>query len=365
MLAQTSVDAYEDHGTYVYDYSTTEDPFIVFNKDSSSGRWWSGEFQVTRTFARRHHLTAGTEWRYAFRGNQNNYDEPDHYVHIDSRKKTTDTGTYIQGELALSDNLLLSSGIRYDYYSTFGGVTNPRFGLVYSPWAKTTAKVLYGHAFRAPSLYEMYYQDNVSSKANPNLQPENIKTLELVMEQYVGRKCRIAASAYKYRVEHQIVSVIDPTDNLIVFENSGNVEAKGIELELEGKDLHGIDGRLSYALQKAKRSPGGATLVNSPQHLVQLSLFKPLFGMKGGTGVELRYMSSRKTLADRHVVGFLLTTVTLFHRNLLPNLDLSASIFNVFNKRYSDPGGSEHVSDALQQDGRSFRIRLGCGFSVK
>ncbi len=106
-------------------------------------------------------------------------------------------------------------------------------------------------------------------------------------------------------------------------------------------------------------------LTNSPQHIAQLNLFKPLFGMRGGAGLEMRYMSSRKTLADHYVGGFLVTNLTLIYGKLLPSLDLSASIFNVFNRRYSDPGGSEHISDAVLQDGRSFRIKLGYAFPAR
>jgi iron complex outermembrane receptor protein len=87
--------------------------------------------------------------------------------------------------------------------------------------------------------------------------------------------------------------------------------------------------------------------------------------MKGGAGLEMSYMSSRKTLDDHRVGGFLLTNLTASYSKLLPNLNLSAGVYNIFNRRYSDPGGSEHVSDALLQDGRSFRVKLDYAFPVK
>ncbi len=79
----------------------------------------------------------------------------------------------------------------------------------------------------------------------------------------------------------------------------------------------------------------------------------------------MRYLSSRKTLAGKYTGGFLLANLTVSCRKLLPNLDLSASIFNMFNRRYYHPGGSEHVSDSLLQDGRSFRITLGYAFPIR
>jgi outer membrane receptor for ferrienterochelin and colicins len=365
VLARTSVDAYESDGDYPYSYSEGDSTHFEVNRDKVSGRWWGGEAQLTRKIAGRHHLTVGTEWRYGFRGVQVNYDEPDYYLFMNRDNKTTDFGSYIQGELSARDNLLLSAGVRYDHYSTFGGTTNPRFGLVYSPWEKTTIKVLYGHAFRAPNLFELYYEDANSSKSNPKLQPEKINTLELVLEQRLGQKIRIAGSAYRYEIKNQIRQGLDPSDGLIVFGNTGKNRGQGIEFELEGKDLLGIDGRLSYALQRAVRHPNEATLSNSPHHIAKLYLYRNLIGPRGGAGLEISYMSARKTLGDRQVGGFLLTSFTASYEKLLSNLNLSAGIYNVFNKRHSDPGGSEHVSDALLQDGRSVRVRLDYAFPVK
>jgi iron complex outermembrane receptor protein len=50
--------------------------------------------------------------------------------------------------------------------------------------------------------------------------------------------------------------------------------------------------------------------------------------------------------------------VSLLSRNLSHHLDLSASMYNLFNRTYFDPGAGEHRQDALQQDGRNFRIKM-------
>jgi iron complex outermembrane receptor protein len=39
-------------------------------------------------------------------------------------------------------------------------------------------------------------------------------------------------------------------------------------------------------------------------------------------------------------------------------LELSASIYNLFDTKYGYPGGDEHVQDVLYQDGRTFRLKL-------
>lgn len=362
LLARSSLDAYEFRGIYMNDYSDNETPNIIANEDLVSGRWWNSETQVTRVFGNRHHLTAGTEMRYNFRALQQNSDQLDHYLYLDSNPSSMEAGVYLQGEIALRENLLMSAGVRYDHYSTFGGSVNPRFALVYSPWEKTTAKLVYGHAYRAPSVYEMFYADSNSSKQNPNLHPENIHTLELVLEQYLTRKIRLSGSGYLYGISQQIIQQVDSEDERIVFENFGSVGGKGLEVQLEGKDISGIDARLSYMHQSTEDKNTGASLPNSPSHMAQLKLYFPTFRTRGGAGLEMQYMSSRQTLRNDKVGGFLLTNLTLSYKNFLPGLDVSAGLYNLFNRQHSDPGSGEHLQDSIAQDGRSFRVRLGYRF---
>lgn len=75
-------------------------------------------------------------------------------------------------------------------------------------------------------------------------------------------------------------------------------------------------------------------------------------------GLEALYVSKRLTLADSTVSGFTVVNVTLLGRRLTRHLDLSASVYNLFNKTYYDPGAEQHRSDTLQQDGRSLRLQI-------
>jgi iron complex outermembrane receptor protein len=366
VMARTALDVYQSVGTYPYHYSTDEPSVIGLNKDAAQGRWWGGEVQVTRNLAGRHHIMAGAEWRYSFRANQLNYDaDPEYYIYLDSQKRTTDNSVYIQAEIAARHNLLLSLGVRDDYYRTFGHSTNPRFAIVYTPQPKTTLKMLYGHAFRAPNIFELYYEDAISSKSNPNLKPENIRTVEMVVERIIGKNFRFSASAYHYNVDQLIAQQTDPADGLLFFKNYGDMHANGIELEFESKNFHRVDSRFSYALQKGAGSNQDATLINSPRHHARINFYIPIYQNKTGVGAEFSYMSSRRTIAGNDLKGFSLLNLTLLNTKMFSDLSLSASIYNVFDKRYSDPGGNEHRQDSLMRDGRSFRIRIGYEFAGK
>ncbi len=58
---------------------------------------------------------------------------------------------------------------------------NPRAALIWNPLERTTVKFIYGEAYRIPNAYELYYSDGNVTQANPGLDPETIRTYELVL----------------------------------------------------------------------------------------------------------------------------------------------------------------------------------------
>ena len=88
----------------------------------------------------------------------------------------------------MRSDLLLSAGMRYDYNSRTVDTSNinPRLGLIYKLTPQTTAKLLFGKAFRLPNFYEMYYSDSESQLANAKLQPERIISVEAILEHQWG-----------------------------------------------------------------------------------------------------------------------------------------------------------------------------------
>jgi iron complex outermembrane receptor protein len=120
--------------------------------------------------------------------------------------------------------------------------------------------------------------------------------------------------------------------------------------------------RTSYAWQISRDVTTQAELVNSPRSLAKLNYSVPVWRDGMRTGLELQYTSSRKTLAGGTAGGHLLTNLTLLSERLAENLDLSASVYNLFDIRYADPGAQEHIQDLLMQDGRSYRLKLNYRF---
>ena len=127
--------------------------------------------KLSRKIGRRQKLALGTEYRDNVRQDQYNYDEGTDVEYLDDRRDSRNWALFAQDEITLHEKVLVNVGLRHDHYDTFGSTTNPRVGLIYTPAKKSTFKLLYGEAFRAPNAYELFWSQTDLAKANPRLGP--------------------------------------------------------------------------------------------------------------------------------------------------------------------------------------------------
>lgn len=333
------------------DGSTTVDTY------SYRGNWWDSEVKLSRTFFEKHKVTLGTEITDNVRQDQGNYTPIGNIFDTDLASSVS-WALYGQDEFAITSKLTLSAGLRYDQYSNFGGTTNPRLGLIYHLFEPTTLKLLYGTAFRAPEPYEVtpgygpFYDDN------HGLKPETIRSVEAVLEQTLGQHFKLSGSLFQNRIADLITLETDPSNSQSTYRNSGKARAIGTEIELDGQWAGGVKSTASYNYTSAQDSVTHETLSNSPSSLAKLNVIVPVVKERIFASFNGQYTSSRLTLAGNTVSGFPFFNATLLGHALGKHLDLSASVYNLLDKKYFDPGRPEDVQDAMQQDGRSFRIKI-------
>lgn len=356
LLLRTFYDYVSYAGDYPLDWSEDPQiPYIVINDDSSHGRWWGSEFQLVKTVFEKHRLTAGGEVRDNVQQDQANRDQE---VYLDDKRDLTEWGIFFQDEFRMTSTIILNAGIRYDHFETFGSTTNPRIAVIYSPWATTVFKLVYGEAFRAPSAYELYYHDGgYSAKPSKELHPEESAAYEAFWEQYIGEHLFLTLGAFHLHIDDLISLTTDPADGLLMFRNMEDLETTGLEVELSGKWKRGLEGRISYTYQHVEDDQGRG-ISNSPNHQAKANVSIPLLSRNFFLSVEEQYMSKRKTISRDEVDDYFLTNVTLLGRNLRKGLDISATVYNLFDNAYEDPGSEEHLQDALDQDGLSVRLKL-------
>jgi iron complex outermembrane receptor protein len=357
--ARLTYNRYEYDGDYPLDYAGVR----TLNRDTTVAEWIGSDLLASKTFGD-HLVTLGMEHRWQFTEQQLNFVvTPTTDTVLDDNHHNMVQGYYLQDEYHILENLILNTGLRYDHYDNFGGTVNPRVALIWKPQNSTVLRLSYGEAFRAPNAYEQFYSDQVGIKGNLNLKPEKIRTMELAWEQFIGNNLKTTAIGYYTRIEDLLEQTMDTSDNMWVFMNQEKLESKGVELQAEGKWENGISGRLSYCYQETKINSSDQSTANSPGSLAKASLTVPLFFKRNFATVETLYGSSRLNSNNDRVAGAAIVNLTLLSRDLFKGLDISASLYNLFDTRYAVPAGAEQINSlgetlrSMQQDGITFRIK--------
>ncbi len=52
------------------------------------------------------------------------------------------------------------------------------------------------------------------------------------------------------------------------------------------------------------------------------------------------------------------STLPCWLATLASHVDLSASVYNLLDKKYFDPPSTDNLQQEIQQDGRSFRVKM-------
>jgi outer membrane receptor for ferrienterochelin and colicins len=339
------------YSTGLPDGSTTLDTY------SFQGSWSDTEVDLSRSFFEKHQVTLGTEIVDNWQQNQGDYTALGN-VFVGVPASSANWALFAQDDFAIAHNLNLSAGVRYDHYSGVAGTTNPRLGLIYRPAHATTLKLLYGTAFRAPEPFELKPDFGAFYDNNLALKPETIRSVEGVVEQGLGAHFTLSGNVFRNWINDLISIETNPGDGHSVYENSGRVNATGVAVELNGRFVGGLEGSASYGFTDTVQPLIHQTLANSPRHLGKLRASFPLMQQRLFASVDAEYTSSVETLAGNTLSGAAIFNVTLLARALTKHFDVSASVYNILNKQYFNPGRPEDTEDAIHQDGRNFEIKL-------
>ncbi len=374
---------------------TGDDPLMARKTYDRKGTWWNTELQFTAEPWENHKLTWGAEFQYNGRQDQDSSwagipypwgdpldpcDPCALMVPLRVHKNTKNWGVYIQDEFKILENLTANAGVRYDHYDIGGGSINPRFALIYNQSDATTLKLLYGTAFRPPTLFELYYEDPVfeqpSADSRGGLDPETIETYEVVLEHFFDPSLLGTLSLYHYDLHNSIARQSEYEE--LTWRSMGKVEATGLEAGLHKKWANGITARASYSLvdteyqEPALQSDAllgydPKRMLNSPKHLFKLNLLAPLVKDKVFAGFEVQYDSKRRTIGGwnddeeqvRNETGdSFVANLTLTCVDVIKNMDISFGVYNLFNESYAHPAWGDNELDTIKQNGSSFMFNL-------
>jgi iron complex outermembrane receptor protein len=238
----------------------------------------------------------------------------------------------LQDEWAFASDWEFTAGIRFDDYSDFGSTVNPRLALVWQTQHNLTTKLLYGSAFRAPSFGELYSSNNPILLGNPELNPEEIDTLELAFDYRPNFDWKILFNLFKYQASDLISPVAGKMQNALKQDGIGS------EFEAHWQLNENLKIKLGYAWQNAE-DINNNTIADAPQSTIDINVqwqFSPDFSLYADsfwiTNRNRAVTDLRPTINDYNLTnltlnytGFDKVTLTLAAKNLFDSNAKEAS----------------------------------------
>jgi iron complex outermembrane receptor protein len=357
---QVQLRAYGDRYVYRGQYPSVDDPDYS-DRAASSSEGVEGSFIWDPTSRAR--FTFGSELLRVGRASFKEIFGDGAVVSDDA--PVTISSLFMQSDLEISSRISAVAGVRLDKRSRFDLAVTPRFAVVTRPDTRTTVKLLYGEAFRAPSAAEADLTTSIYTE-NPGLRPERIRTLELDLQRRVTQPLLVGVSLYEYRVRDLIDQVANV--NNIEYENVASAHGRGVEMQIDLVPGGPFSTRATYAVQNTHDGTTEERLTNSPQRIATISaITRGRSGMRSAFSV--RHETQRRTIAGTWTPAFARSDMTIgftpSETTVLPwatGLDVSLRARNIFDAHYATPAGVEHLQAGIPQDGRVLSLSLDWTF---
>jgi iron complex outermembrane recepter protein len=302
---------------------------------------------------------------------------------------------YLQAEIAPTEQLRLSAGLRfdrvgYDYQTQLAPTAtgmhrrpestavrydhlSPKLGMTYrfAPAANVFAS--YRHGFRAPSEGQLFRQG--SSETGVGLKPVQADNYELGLRGDLGRRLNYEASVYRMDISDDILTYITRTDGVVnrVNTNAGATRHEGVEvgLGLELTRQLRLDASYSNALHRYRdwapsttEGFGGKRMEAAPRELINARMtYSPAALSDARFGAEWvrvgrYYMDAANTheYAGHNLFNLRLT---------LPvsgGLELAGRVNNLLDTRYAEGASFNAFQGEEFSPGRPRTVSLGAQY---
>lgn len=351
--------------------------------DTYRGRWGGVEQRVLYEPSKKLRLTVGGTFIRHFQTLQLGSNEVQPIVFDNAGNPGRDDpfnvgAAYVDAAIAPHPVFKITAGARLDYYSsldTFNALDaiNPRIAVIVKPYATGTVKALFGKAFRAPSVYELFYSAS-SQLRSRGLLPEQVYSAELEYDHRFSSVVVGTLAGYVNEVTHLIDlnDVSTPSGVKQQYQNSSaNVLIVGGEAELRREWRGGWMLAAAGSVQKASYldSPTLREVPNSPLLLASIKGAVPIVGkqlmlMSRVAFEGIRYDNNFHTsdppqgTTEPGVVWDLVFSGEL---DLL-GLRYAVGAYNLADWKYDIVPSAEFTQRTIVQNGRTFLGSLGARF---
>ncbi len=197
-----------------------------------------------------HFLTLGSSFRYND-GSKTTFTFEEQDFDYFRRYFTRRYSGYLQDKWKITQNLEATVGLRYDDHSIYGEFTSPRAGINYLFLDYFNAKLLYGRAFRTPTL--AFLIEDIG------LDPERIDSYEAELGFHYKNLFGIELNFFYNKLKDIIERDASGT-----IRNSGEEDIKGVELSVTGKPHRSVSVYANYSHLFGNRQSGSQATVEIP-----------------------------------------------------------------------------------------------------
>lgn len=278
---------------------------------------------------------------------------------------------YLQDLISLNEDVDFILGARMDHFSDLGNQLSQRAGIVYRATDKTVLKLLYGSAYRAPTLTEAYANGHINYRAGlKDVKSEETDTYEAVILYKPDFDHRFSLDIFYSKLKN-VIDLEEYYSTIPGYQNYNDRISKGIEFEYNYHHApeHDFYFNASY-IRTDYQTPPEEESVSVKQSMPDISktMFKALYvyhptdELSFGTAWQFYSRTTQSELNWITEDGYD-TTVHPQHKvdqtvtyRFAPSSELRATVKNVFNSDIRLPSYYYNTPGGILREGRNFYI---------
>ncbi|MBM9616137.1 TonB-dependent receptor [Desulfobulbus rhabdoformis] len=377
---------YTSPTTYTGNYSSSAGKKTDYGTEA-----WTADLQGDISLGQDHLLTLGASFK-ADSAHLDSYNlafyrnEKSILGKVDNTEgKTRTFGFFVQDEWTLNPQMHLFAGLRLDTWTAYDGISgpvgsqvsfddhddssvSPHLALVWNPLMDTYVRASVGHAFRPPTVYDLYRVSTMGSTTyhnNPELGPETSWNYEVGADQYFfDRKVKCSVTGFFIQAEDFISSYRIGSDSYK--ENVGEAEIRGLEFALSAQPLSWLDLWANYTItdSEVKENSREASLIGKeltdyPEQMINIGAgvtYKQVKASVVGNYTGRMYYSDMNDDLEGTYYGY--ANHWLWDAKMtytpLEYADISFSINNMFDEEY--------FTGSMSAPGRTYFVELKLKF---
>lgn len=278
------------------------------------------------------------------------------------------TITYVYGEdfISINPNADLILGLRVDNYSDYGAQLSKRAGFVYRATDKTTFKLLYGSAFRAPTLSEAYQNGHINFRAGDSaIEPEKTDTYEAAAIYSPNFNNKLSLNLFYSKLKN-VIDLEEFPDTNPGYQNFKQRYSKGVEFEYFFRTTmeHNLYFNATY-IDTQYTIPAEPDIASINQSMPDISkamlkamyIYRPTNKLSFGsvlryysrtTATKLSWVDTDSTCDPVHIFD---ETITY---RLSPSNEIRLGVKNIFNADIRQPSYYYRVDGGEKREGTSY-----------